>query len=257
MNPVFSKRKMGMITLDEAIESAKLSAGYERILRQQHYDDLLAQLPPEEHYPFTMALVELGIHTRTGQRLGGLSPSEQEIEDRIVGAARHLEAGWWDDLKTKVKEWTGWGDDAAEEYVEDQYGVSEPTPMEEEITPPPPGFPPEQEVEEDLSQVVPEEEAGEYAIFEGFELPDEGEMPVMHPVESSNIEAIGYDEEDEMLYVAFTAKRTTPRTLYRYFNVSPEEFSNFLAADSKGKYFHQNIRETKFYDKLDIGNLAY
>ncbi len=82
-------------------------------------------------------------------------------------------------------------------------------------------------------------------------------MPVMHPVESSNIEAIGYDEEEEMLYVAFTAKRTTPRTLYQYFNVSPDEFSNFLAADSKGKYFHQYIREAKFYNKLDIGALAY
>lgn len=258
-----------MITLDEAIESAKVSAGQERILRQQHYDDLLQQLPEEEHYPFTMALVELDIGTRTGTKdsvvgkflsgdeaYGPLDP-HPFIEDRIVRAALRRNAGWWDNLKNKIKEWTGWGEEEAEDFIEEEYGVTEPPP--EPMAPP--GPPPEEipTVDEEVQQDI--EESDElYPRYEEFE-PTPYAMPVMHPVESSNLEAVGYDEEEEILYIAFRPKRNTPRTLYRYFNVPGQTFSDLLntnaAGGSVGKYFHRNIREVYPYDgPLDTGALA-
>jgi hypothetical protein len=274
-----------MITLTEAVESAKISAGQERILRQQHYDDLLAQLAEEDHYPFTMALVELDIGTRTGAKsaaieaflTGGIDaeeiPPQQFIENRIVCAALRRNAGWWDNIKDKVKEWTGLGDQEAEEYIEQEYNVTEP-PSEEPGYPavdqtPPPQIPDsDEEFREDLEAEPPWEDEEVYPRFEEYDPalvegePElvEGEpypMPVMHPVDSSNLEAVGYDEEESLLYVAFAPKRNTSRTLYRYFNVDSSVFSGLLSAESKGKYFHQNIRNEGYpYDKLDIGLLS-
>jgi len=259
-----------MISLDEAVESAKISAGRERILRQQHFEDLLNQLPDEERYPFTMALVELGINTRRGSQSRSIDAFlgreghnalylDQELEDKIVRASMSREAGWWDDLKQTIKDWTGWGDEAAEDYLEEEYDMSEPVPEFEPLTErvyPPPGMPTEEDVQQHLMETVPEPDETDYNVFEGFRPPGEVEMPVMHAVESSNIEAIGYDETEGLLYVAFSAKRNTPRTLYQYFNVSPDEFGQFLGAESKGKWFHQNIREEKPYTKMDIGLLG-
>ncbi len=268
-----------MITLVEAIESAKVSAGQERILRQQHYDDLLQQLAEEEHYPFTMALVELDIGTRTGIRssavadfLDGRSdaeevPPDQFIENRIVCAALRRNAGWWDNVKEKVKEWTGWDDQETKEYIETEYGVTEPLPEEvdpmQPVEPPPELSQSDEVLHEDLQEgdelytrfedYDPSLLEGEPDLIEGEPYP----MPVMHPVQSSNLEAVGYDEEENLLYVAFNAKRNTPRTLYRYFEVAPEVFSDLLNSGSKGQYFHQNIRNSGYaYDKLDIGLLS-
>jgi hypothetical protein len=79
----------------------------------------------------------------------------------------------------------------------------------------------------------------------------------MHPVQSSNLEAIGYDEEENLLYVAFSEKHNTPRTLYRYFDVDESVFEGLLNSESKGKYFYKNIRNSGYaYTKLDIGLLA-
>lgn len=260
-----------MITLDEAVESAKLSAGYERLLRQQHYEDLLQQLSETDRYPFTIALMELGINPRTGENIDSTevdnfldrqgSPyhkdpyNPQHLENRLVHASRHIDAGWWDDIKTKVKDLTGWGDNEAETFLEEQQGVQEPmsgtdTENYEELY----GVPSEGEITEDLLDFdyVGEDEPL-YEQFEGYEPPDGYDMPVMHAVDSSNLEALGYDEEENLLYIVFKAKRNTPQTLYRYFDVSGAEFGNLLSAESQGKYFHQNIREQKLYDKLDVG----
>jgi|GEM_PF-1922842 len=278
-----------MITLDEAVESAKLSAGHERVLRQQHYEDLLAQLSEAERYPFTMALVELDIGTRTGivrvLRRSGMSqraameaflhadPSLR-LENRIVRAAMRRDAGWWDTLKEKIKEFTGWDDSQAEQYIEDEYQEPEP-PQGEDFGKAPGDIPQtdldvqrdleEQEDREQLAQppapaLAPATELppepDEYPRFEEFAPPEEHAMPVMHAVESSNLEAVGYDEEEGLLYISFKPKRQTPRTMYRYFNVTPEEFSSLLNVESKGKWFAQNIRNTKPYDKIDIGSLS-
>jgi isocitrate dehydrogenase kinase/phosphatase len=38
--------------------------------------------------------------------------------------------------------------------------------------------------------------------------------------------------------------------IYCYFDVLPEEYRNFLAADSKGKYFASHIRDRYRFERL-------
>ncbi len=68
----------------------------------------------------------------------------------------------------------------------------------------------------------------------------------MIPVNSSNILAIGYDPDSATLTIAFKGGSE-----YEYYDVPQHEFDNFLAADSKGKYGHQNIY--KKYSQQKIG----
>lgn len=55
------------------------------------------------------------------------------------------------------------------------------------------------------------------------------------PVESSVIAEIGY--EDEVMEVRFNNGG-----VYRYFNVPPQVCLDFLKADSKGRFFNQEVR---------------
>ena len=57
------------------------------------------------------------------------------------------------------------------------------------------------------------------------------------PVESSNIAAIGYDDNNLKLTVRFTNGAT-----YDYADVPVEVGQNFFEAESIGKYFFANIR---------------
>lgn len=59
----------------------------------------------------------------------------------------------------------------------------------------------------------------------------------MVPVVSSNIAAVGYDENTHMLAVQFSNGRT-----YRYAGVPNGEFQNLLNASSVGSYFASNIK---------------
>lgn len=65
------------------------------------------------------------------------------------------------------------------------------------------------------------------------------------PVDSSNIAEIGYDPDSATLEVLFNNE-----SLYQYFDVPETVYEEFLAADSKGKYFNANIRNSYRYDKL-------
>lgn len=60
----------------------------------------------------------------------------------------------------------------------------------------------------------------------------------MIPVTSSNIRRVGYDAENKELHIEFY----TNAAIYKYLNVEAEEFNNLLAAESVGRYFHQNIK---------------
>lgn len=62
-------------------------------------------------------------------------------------------------------------------------------------------------------------------------------MPEMIYVDSSNIEAIGYDPSTKELHVQFLKSG-----LYVYPDVPQEVFDEFLNADSKGSYFNRNIK---------------
>ena len=61
---------------------------------------------------------------------------------------------------------------------------------------------------------------------------------VLHPVESSNIKAVGYRVETKQLLVQFKAD-----TLYSYDGVEADTFEALLNAESVGKYFNANIKD--------------
>lgn len=65
------------------------------------------------------------------------------------------------------------------------------------------------------------------------------------PVSSSNISAIGYDSDSEVLEVEFTSG-----AVYSYSGVPLGEYEGFMNADSKGKYLHANIKGSYPYVRL-------
>ena len=71
-------------------------------------------------------------------------------------------------------------------------------------------------------------------------------MPEMLYVDSSNIEAIGYDAGNQELHVLFLKSGET----YVYYGVEEWVFQEFLQADSKGTYLNANIKSIYQYAKL-------
>ena len=65
----------------------------------------------------------------------------------------------------------------------------------------------------------------------------------MFPVNSSNLSSVGY--ENGTLYVSFHGGR-----LYSYSGVPYSVFQELMSADSHGKYFAANIRNTYPYERL-------
>ncbi len=60
----------------------------------------------------------------------------------------------------------------------------------------------------------------------------------LETVESGAIHAIGYDPERRVLEVIFNTGR-----IYQFTDVPPEQFEALRKADSKGRYFTENIRD--------------
>ena len=71
-------------------------------------------------------------------------------------------------------------------------------------------------------------------------------MPEMNLVDSSNIEAIGYDPDNQELHVRFLKSGET----YVYYDVEEWVFQELMQADSKGTYLNANIKEKFQYGKL-------
>lgn len=71
-------------------------------------------------------------------------------------------------------------------------------------------------------------------------------MPDMHYVDSSNIEAIGYDSATQELHVRFLKSGDT----YTYYNVEEWVFDEIMQADSKGTYFATSIKGHYEFGKL-------
>lgn len=68
----------------------------------------------------------------------------------------------------------------------------------------------------------------------------------MVEVESSNLKAIGYDEENNILYIDFKNSGT-----YKYFDVEKNIYDGFFNAESIGKYFDRNIKKVNYeYTKI-------
>jgi len=58
------------------------------------------------------------------------------------------------------------------------------------------------------------------------------------PLESSVFTSTAYVEAERTLYLRFQSGE-----IYRYFEFSPEQYQEFLAADSKGRYFAAHVRD--------------
>jgi len=71
-------------------------------------------------------------------------------------------------------------------------------------------------------------------------------MPEMHFVDSSNVEAIGYDAATQELHVRFLKSGET----YVYYGVEVWVFQELMQADSKGTYLNTNIKRRYQYGKL-------
>jgi hypothetical protein len=73
---------------------------------------------------------------------------------------------------------------------------------------------------------------------------DEPMPPIaLTPVESNQVAAVGYDEASKTLAVTFN--RGTG-AVYHYQNVDAKVHQDFMAADSKGKFFGQHIKALPF-----------
>lgn len=70
-------------------------------------------------------------------------------------------------------------------------------------------------------------------------------VPEMIPVSSSNIESIGYDKQNEQVYVRFLNG-----SLYVYKGVPLHEFENLRDAPSLGSYLHRNYKNVYPYERI-------
>lgn len=69
-------------------------------------------------------------------------------------------------------------------------------------------------------------------------------VPDMQPVSSSNIAAVGYDTENQMVYVQFLNGST-----YTYKGVPEHEFENLRTASSVGSYLNRNYKNVYPYER--------
>lgn len=67
----------------------------------------------------------------------------------------------------------------------------------------------------------------------------------MIQVDSSNVAAVGYDQDSSTLQVEFNNGAT-----YQYFDVPEREFNSLRDADSVGKYLASNIKGTYRFSKV-------
>jgi hypothetical protein len=68
----------------------------------------------------------------------------------------------------------------------------------------------------------------------------------LQPVTSSTIQAIGYDAERSALRVQFVSGGT-----YEYAGVPADLFERFAASESKGRFFHQEIKPKFVHTKIE------
>ena len=69
-------------------------------------------------------------------------------------------------------------------------------------------------------------------------------MPEMQPVSSSNIVAVGYDVENQAVYVQFMDGST-----YAYKGVPEHEYENLRTASSVGSYLNRNYKNVYPYER--------
>ena len=70
-------------------------------------------------------------------------------------------------------------------------------------------------------------------------------------IQSPTILSVEYDNDARAMDITFAEGRT-----YRYLDVPPEIYANLLDAESKGRFFLRNIRDTFAYDEVGAGRNA-
>ncbi len=70
-------------------------------------------------------------------------------------------------------------------------------------------------------------------------------IPEMHPVSSSNIAAVGYDVDNQIVYVQFLNG-----SIYAYKGVNEHEFENLRTAASVGSYLNRSFKNVYPYEKV-------
>lgn len=65
------------------------------------------------------------------------------------------------------------------------------------------------------------------------------------PVRSSDLAAVGYDAESQILEIEFLKGGT-----YQYFDVPGSVYEGLMTAPSHGKFFHAHIRDKYRYTKI-------
>jgi hypothetical protein len=61
------------------------------------------------------------------------------------------------------------------------------------------------------------------------------------PVESSNLESVGYDPKNAILEIEFKSGG-----VYEYSGVSQDVYDDLMNAESKGKYFNHHIKNSGY-----------
>lgn len=72
-------------------------------------------------------------------------------------------------------------------------------------------------------------------------------------VSSSNLLAVGYDPDNENLFIIFKNSETGgPGRKYVYYHVPSNVYGELMAAESKGKYHAAYIKKVYSYDQLSL-----
>lgn len=71
-------------------------------------------------------------------------------------------------------------------------------------------------------------------------------VPDMFPVSSSNVAEVGYDVNNQTVYVRFLNQ-----SMYIYKGVPENEFENLKNAPSVGSYLHRNFKNVYPYERIE------
>jgi len=71
-------------------------------------------------------------------------------------------------------------------------------------------------------------------------------LPQMTQVSSSNIDSIGYNEQEQGVYIRFLNG-----SLYVYKGVPEHEFQNLMEAPSHGSYLNRNFKNVYPYERIE------
>ena len=72
------------------------------------------------------------------------------------------------------------------------------------------------------------------------------ELPRTRRVESSSVDAVGYDPATRKLYVRFPGSGKA----YVYYGVAPSVYDAFMQADAKGRFVNAAIKGAYHYREL-------